>query len=56
MPVQKLDKTEVQSFIKKLSHIQRVRQKTLEVLVRIDKKAGRYKVAKLTKKLKDLTK
>lgn len=56
MFIQKLDKTKTQNLINKFAKIQRIRQKSLEILIKVDRKAGEYKLSKLKKKLEGMTK
>lgn len=56
MPTQKINAEKAKKILDKFSKVQRVRQKSLEILIRIDKKAGEYKLGRLKKKLEDLIK
>ena len=56
MPTKKINAKQVKKILDKFSRVQRIRQKSLEILIRIDKKAGEYKLERLKKKLEDLTK
>lgn len=56
MPLEKPERKKMEELINKFSRIQKIRQKSLEILIRIDKKAGEYKLGRLKKKLEDLAK
>ncbi len=56
MSIQRINVEKVKKLIAKFSKVQCIRQKSLKILIRIDKKAGEYKLEKLRQKLEDLTK
>ena len=56
MPTQNINAEKAKKILDKFSKIQRIRQKSLEILIRIDRKAGEYKLSRLKRKLEDLTK
>jgi len=56
MPAQKPDKTNAQELLNRFMKIQQIRQRSLEILLRVDKKIGDFKYYKLKNKLEELTK
>ena len=56
MQKRKADLEKINSLIERFSKIQRIRQESLNILLKTDKKAGEYKLDRLKKRLEDLTK
>jgi hypothetical protein len=56
MPKTKIDKDTANKIVDRFSRLQKIRQKSLEILIKVDKKTGEYKLNKLKKKLEELSK
>lgn len=56
MPIQNIDPKKAEEILSKFSKVQSIRQRSLEILVRADKKVSEYKMKLLKEKLEELQK